>query len=168
MSIIYESLKKIEKEGIPTYHPIPKKPQAKKPKVIIFAYSKLIALYGIMSLIAAAAGIFAFRFFFLKKRAATRTFVYQKPRPQDPKAIALQKRPLPQKDTRPVQPSLKITAPLVLNGIFFSGNSGYALINNQIVKEGDVVEGSYVQKISEEEVFLKNSAGVTRLSTRAR
>lgn len=44
---------------------------------------------------------------------------------------------------------------LVLNGVFFSQNQGYALINNQIVKEGDMVEGARVLRIGLEEVELE-------------
>ncbi len=44
---------------------------------------------------------------------------------------------------------------LMLNGLFFSGKLGYALINNQIVKEGDTIEGAKVVQISLRSVILK-------------
>jgi len=43
---------------------------------------------------------------------------------------------------------------LVLNGLFFSGNEGYAIINNQIVREGDIIDGAQVKHISMSNVEL--------------
>jgi len=55
----------------------------------------------------------------------------------------------------------------VLNGIFFSENKGFALINNNIVKIGDTVEGALVTRITADEVEL-NSAGATIKLNRSR
>ena len=41
---------------------------------------------------------------------------------------------------------------LVLNGIFFSQEEGYALVNNHIVKVGDKVGGALVKRIDVNEV----------------
>lgn len=46
-------------------------------------------------------------------------------------------------------------APLVLNGVFISDSETYALVNNQIVKKGDVVDGAIVRKIAMDEVELE-------------
>jgi len=54
----------------------------------------------------------------------------------------------------------------VLNGIFFSDNDGYALINNQIVRENDSVDGATVQKITANSVEINQEGKVTTLSTR--
>ena len=54
---------------------------------------------------------------------------------------------------------------LVLNGIFFSENQGYALINNRIVKEGDTVDGAIVDRISLDGVDLNSGGLVIKLST---
>lgn len=54
-------------------------------------------------------------------------------------------------------------APLILNGVFFSEEQGYALINNQIVKEGDVVEGALVLRITLEEVELELNGSTIKL-----
>ncbi len=54
----------------------------------------------------------------------------------------------------------------VLNGIFFSDNDGYALINNQIVRENDSVDGSKVQKITANRVELEQEGKIITLSTR--
>jgi len=54
---------------------------------------------------------------------------------------------------------------LVLNGVFFSENEGYALINNQIVREGDVINGATVERINLQGVELKSEGSVIQLST---
>jgi len=54
---------------------------------------------------------------------------------------------------------------LVLNGVFFSENQGYALINNRIVKEGDTIDGAEVGRISLDGVELNSGGLVIKLST---
>jgi hypothetical protein len=46
---------------------------------------------------------------------------------------------------------------LNLNGIFYSDEGSYALVNNKIVKEGDVIEGWLVTRIGIGEVELKSN-----------
>jgi len=53
---------------------------------------------------------------------------------------------------------------LVLNGIFSTGNEGYCLINNQILKVGDEIEGLVVEKIKDQEVELSNKGTIIKLS----
>ena len=53
----------------------------------------------------------------------------------------------------------------VLNGIFFSDNDGYALVNNQIVRENDLVDGTKVSKITANTVELKQEDKIITLST---
>ncbi|MBU1125578.1 MAG: hypothetical protein KKC84_06110 [Candidatus Omnitrophica bacterium] len=57
-------------------------------------------------------------------------------------------------------------ASLSLNGIFFSQNEGYALINNQIVKEGDTVAGVFVKTITVNGVELEDQGNPLTLLTR--
>lgn len=54
---------------------------------------------------------------------------------------------------------------LVLNGVFFSRNEGYALINNSIVKENDMINGAIVTRITLDGVELKFQDSVIKLST---
>ena len=54
----------------------------------------------------------------------------------------------------------------VLNGIFFSDNDGYALVNNQIIRENDSVDGAKVIEITENTVELDNNGKLINLSTR--
>jgi len=56
---------------------------------------------------------------------------------------------------------------LVLNGIFFSGGAGYALINNQILEEGDGISGLVVRRITEGDVELKTKNSVVTLSLKS-
>jgi hypothetical protein len=59
--------------------------------------------------------------------------------------------------------------PLLLNGVFYSKNEGYAIINNRVVKQGDFVDGVKVRKVSLEDVELETSGGLTfKLSTQSR
>lgn len=54
----------------------------------------------------------------------------------------------------------------VLNGIFFSDNDGYALVNNQIVRKNDFVDGAKVSLITANSVQLDNATETITLSTR--
>jgi hypothetical protein len=56
----------------------------------------------------------------------------------------------------------------VLNGVFFSENNGYALINNQIIKQGDKISGATVKRIGTDNVELDLGGKIIKLSTRAR
>ena len=53
----------------------------------------------------------------------------------------------------------------VLNGIFFSDDDGYALVNNQIIRESDLVDGAKVEKITANTVELNNAGQIITLST---
>jgi hypothetical protein len=56
----------------------------------------------------------------------------------------------------------------VLNGVFFSGEEGYALINNRIVRKGDKIDGATVVGIALNEVELEAEGSVIRLSNLSR
>lgn len=59
--------------------------------------------------------------------------------------------------------------PLMLNGVFFSNDGNYALINNEVVKQGDSVEGIKINKVNLDDVELETSTGVKfKLSTQNR
>lgn len=53
----------------------------------------------------------------------------------------------------------------ILNGIFFSDNDGYALVNNQIVRESDSVDGAEVKTITANSVELDNAGKIITLAT---
>jgi hypothetical protein len=57
------------------------------------------------------------------------------------------------------------TTPLfVVSGVFFSENQGFAIINDRVVKEGDVIEGATVERINADGVKLKYEGVVIELS----
>jgi len=58
--------------------------------------------------------------------------------------------------------------PFTLNGVFFSGAEGYALINNRVAKKGDKIDGATVVQISLDEVDLEFSGSVIKLPNSAR
>lgn len=60
----------------------------------------------------------------------------------------------------------KLGLELNLNGIFFSGDTNYALINNQIVREGDSLMGATVRRITSKDVELLRDGIVVKLSNR--
>lgn len=75
----------------------------------------------------------------------------------------------PTLDTSLSAPTERRAAPLlVLNGVFFSENEGYALINNRIVKEGDAIDGATVLRIDLDGVECKFEDAVIKLSTGSR
>lgn len=51
----------------------------------------------------------------------------------------------------------------VLNGIAYFGKESYALINNQIAREGDIIDGTAIIKIYRNEVELKIGDKVVKL-----
>ncbi len=53
----------------------------------------------------------------------------------------------------------------ILNGIFFSDNDGYALVNNQIVRENDLVDGARIKTITANSVELDNAGKIITLAT---
>jgi hypothetical protein len=55
-----------------------------------------------------------------------------------------------------------------LNGIYFEGETPFALVNNKVVQEGDTVDKAVVQKITMEGVELKTEDKIIRLTTRGR
>ncbi|TRZ95095.1 hypothetical protein D4R78_04390 [bacterium] len=55
---------------------------------------------------------------------------------------------------------------LVLSGVFFSEEEGFALINNQIVKVGDLVSGATVKQIGFDGVELTVGDRVIKLDNR--
>ncbi|MBM3255779.1 MAG: hypothetical protein FJZ08_05705 [Candidatus Omnitrophica bacterium] len=65
-------------------------------------------------------------------------------------------------------PQKKSPSELTLSGIFFSEQIGYALINNQIVKEGDKISGATVVRISLDGVDLKYEDSAINLSSQGR
>ncbi len=150
MSIINEALKKTERR-IQQNNSQPAKLPGPKP----------FLLYILILL----AGIYLSSFIFSQLGHKLKTA-------QAPKktAIAIQQPAvLPFLPEQPILAKEEKKAPeaaFVLNGIFFSDNDGYALINNQIVRENESVDGAKVTKITANTVELDSQEKLITLSTR--
>ena len=102
-------------------------------------------------------------------------YVFLRPAPNPPSSLAQQKQvtdPQASEEATLTTPALTYTSPseemmfevssndepktpsLSLNGLFFSENEKYAIINNQIVREGDVLAGATVKRITSSGVEL--------------
>jgi len=65
----------------------------------------------------------------------------------------------PETSSVPIAPPKNRIEKLILSGVFYSEGQGYALINNQILQVGDVVEGLTLKKVTLEGVELERQDG---------
>lgn len=153
MSIINEALKKTEEhlqKNAAKNNPLPSKSFNPKP----FLFYILILLSGL--------ALSNFIFTLLKHK----TQVIQIPKKNTETIIKISNPP-----PRPILPSLPaeenkpIETSFVLNGIFFSDNDSYALVNNQIVRENDYVDRAKVVEIAAHRVQLDNAGQTITLTT---
>jgi hypothetical protein len=153
MSIINEALKKTEEhlqKIAAKNNPLPAKPFNPKP----FLFYILILLSGL------ALGNFIFTL--LKHK----TQVIQIPKKNTETIIKISNPPpLPILPSLPPEENKPIEASFVLNGIFFSDNDSYALVNNQIVRENDYVDQAKVVEIAAHRVQLDNAGQTITLTT---
>ncbi|MBU4251488.1 MAG: hypothetical protein KKC39_05990 [Candidatus Omnitrophica bacterium] len=153
MSIINEALKKTEEylqKNSAKDNPLPSKPPGPKPYLLYI----LILLAGL------ALGNFIFNLLSYKIQATQtpkKNAFAVIPATNLPAPAALPSQPA--KETKPIETSF------VLNGIFFSDEDGYALVNNQIVRENDYVDGAKVGSITANTVKLDNAGQTITLST---
>ncbi len=159
MSIIHEALKKVEAAN---------NPQAKaKPVAGNKANLKAYLLYLVVAALGFLSANLIFSFFtkpLHKAYPAAKQGIANRVKPVELKP-AIQPPP-PQPPIPPEEAAQGKVAPtsLTLNGVFFSGEQGYALINNEIVKEGDKIAGATVVRITLEGVELKTSDSGIKLS----
>lgn len=145
MSVIYDALKKVEKsKSIDSTVKINK---TDKPKLKTYLVYALVICLGFF---------IASQLFSLFSKPLEKTTLPQV-LPKDTAKAAPSKTNPPDSKANLItapEPKKEPLHPFVLNGIFFSQGEGYALINNQIVKEGDMVDGAKVLKITLEEIAL--------------
>jgi len=197
MSIIYDALKKVEILGGKKQIPAPQqKPQNKKKTALTFILLSLAALvFGALST-NLFYGLFTY--FFRPRPQPTQIAPGQEEKAITEKIEIAQKQQPPQEEENPSQKNPKeetpapekknlakeIKAPgapaqitdkiqkplpdLTLNGVFFSENESYALINNRIVKEGDEIEGLRVARIGLNEVEIQTNGSTITLKTNIR
>jgi len=151
MSIIYDALKKVEGK---TEGEQPKK----APSAVKFVVYAGIIILGI--LIASLFFNFISSFFQKDTKVASRQISGAST--QAPVSLP-EERKIQEPEKQPVQREKGELPPLALNGVFFADNTTVALINNQIVKEGDNIAGLTVLKIGEEEIVLGNQDSTVKL-----
>jgi len=154
VSIIYDALKKLEQRAVTEAKPQP------KDKVLKWQKVKLIAVYILTAGIGLGIGNFIFSAFAPPSIPDAKVVRHVTPVQELKQAQVIV--PVIQSPSQEVLPS----PALVLNGVFFSQEEGYALINNQIVREGDEVNGAKVKKISMNEVELDTLGSSVKLSYR--
>lgn len=157
MSIIYDALKKVEDSSVKDLRPQDSGGKSLKHKF------KPYLLY----ILAACAGFFIVNIFFVfltnsKKVSGANTPV--------PSKISLAKAQAGKQQPPSSDPPVKMSSKglLILNGIFFSGDEGYALVNNHILKEGDAVNGAIVKRITVDEVEVEVDGSVLKLTVARR
>jgi hypothetical protein len=181
MSIINEALKKTEEylqKNATQDNPLPPKPTAPKPFLLYI----LILLAGLLL------GNFIFNLLSHKLQGnglasnSTQVHGLSSFRQSQAESHKIQTTQTPKKNTLPAiqttnsPPAAALPSQppeekkpkessFVLNGIFFSDNDGYALVNNQIVRENDYVDGAKVGLITPNTVELDNAGQTITLST---
>lgn len=154
MSIIYDALKKVQ-----TSHQEPLKDKAEQSKPKPKPYLLYVLVIGLGVLIASI-----FFGLFTPKSSSKEPLLAKNPSVAGKYPATNISPPLP-KEAPILETQKHPASPWVLNGIFFSDNQGYALINNRILKEGDVIEGAKVVRVTLEGVELESEGKVVELST---
>lgn len=160
MSIIYDALKKAQvkitrPEGI-----LPKPAHKKNTRPI----SSNFLAYFLVIAVGLSAGAILYSYFKLQRKITPPPIQIPAPPVQMPPQ-AKEEPPAP-KVISP-QPEKQETIPsFTLNGIFFSENDTYALVNNRIVREGDDIEGCLVKKINPTDVEIALRDKIIKLSTK--
>jgi len=170
MSIINEALKKTEEhlqKNSAKANPLPPKPAGSKPAKPFLLYI-LILLAGLL--------LSNFIFNLLNHQAQDNGLASNSQSHKIQPTFAPQKNAAAVIQTTNLPPAVVLPSPLpeenkpleasfVLNGIYFSDNDGYALVNNQIVRENDYVDGAKVVLITTHTVELDNAGQKITLAT---
>lgn len=169
MSIIYDALKKVEKKYSDEKKPDTLNDLNKKklPGIVVYLIYILVVIAGILSakLILSLVAKVAIS---SSKVADRKTIIQNKdltiPKPASTvQAVVTNKIPasLLKKDVPEEAPAPRF----VLTGIFFTNQEGFVLINNKILKEGDMIDGAIISRITSEDVELKLQNELIKLRT---
>lgn len=154
MSIIYDALKKVEKASniaLEVQVAKERKPGFQLRNYLLSALAILLVLY--------IANLYRLNF---KPAQKTQSLALSEQTPAPP---ILPQEPLAAEEIPPPpEPLVKPTPTLVLNGLFYAQDESYVLINNQIVREGDAVDGAIVTQILPDAVELEFEGKPIRLS----
>lgn len=170
MSIIHDALKKVQKTNASAQLPSSVEQRPSSKKFILF-------YVGALLLGALCAKLF-FTYVvpsFVKKFEKPQLVSQTKPKPLSsqtdaPRSASSQSNPivLPEiikKVSQKADTTLGPESGITLNGVFFSEDEGYALINNQIAQEGDMVAGAKIMKITVDEVELEIDGRLVKIYT---
>ena len=171
MSIIYDALKKVEQKITPSNQkgtdPIPKpgKFPIKTLSLVaaVFVLGLLIAKFGFSTFLspdAIRAGLPAAPSVAKAQPAERKSQAAIPPKAESPLPV-----PAPQAPFAPIITKMKPkeSSALVLSGVFSSREERYALINNQIVQEGDTIGEAKVVRITVDGVDLESGSEIIRL-----
>lgn len=156
MSIIYDALNKVEKNGVNNSE---KKENKKQPLNL-----KIYLLYGLILVLGFIGSKVIFSLLSGQPESVKAASVQQAVNtPKKPAAVAVVQAPVsatsveksPSSTTTPSEDKVIEPPPLVLNGTFVSPEEKLALINNNIVREGEQIEGVNVVSISEGKVEME-------------
>jgi hypothetical protein len=169
MSIIYDALKKVETSQ--TGDSKREIDKGFKPKL------KIYLLYALMICL----GLFIANIFYewlIPKPLLNTTDIVTGGQPMIDKKETVSSYSQPSTGTTVLQTSASVETKIetqkegpssfTLNGVFFSGNDGYALINNRVVKKGDKIDGATVVQILLDEVDLEFGGSIIKLFNSAR
>lgn len=154
MSIIYDALKKVENsDGLASINKFEKTRKFNKRGILLYVF-------------ALACGIILANVIFgvFSKPAPGIRIARVQEKPVVSTVASRQDLPIAETYVPPLGAEPKAPK-LVLSGVFFSQASSYAIINNQIVKEGDIIEGVVVKRINQEDVVLESSGVPFTLSS---
>lgn len=155
MSIIYDALKKVESS------------QAREPGKKIDGGLKPKPKAYLLYILIACVCLFIANVFY-GRLSRENPLIHPTPERKEP-VYSGHKIPTPiLQETQPLetkaQPQEQASPVFTLNGVFFSGSEGYALINNRVVRNGDVIDGATVVRISLDEVDLELGGNSIKLS----
>jgi hypothetical protein len=159
MSIVHDALKKIQASGKISFEAKPDKVYKPKFKFKTYLPYILVVCFGFF-----IASVFfglsrpLLRRYLQPSKISKNTVPVNPPQPQENPALEI----IP---TAPKEAREEPQGRFVLNGVFFSEDEGYALINNRILKMGDTIGGATVVGISKEEVELDSKGSIIKLST---
>jgi len=147
MSIIYDALKKVQK-NIGKENPA--QPETPPPAVKAKAKINPLLIYVFVVCLGLALGNFAYKLFSQPKNMAPAKNepVATRSKTPAPASAPVTLAPAVNPETSVTPPAPKPEPTLVLNGVFFEQGEGYALINNKIVRLGDEVSSAKVKEIT--------------------
>ena len=170
MSIIYDALKKVEQST--DKDPKTTAQERHNPKI------KIVLLYSLVGILGLAIGNLLFGLFLHQKQnqslpvktetqAQPAKAIVEAAKTQPPAAaeITTTQEPKPSPAPETSRSKKDIKDKLVLNGIFFSHNQGFALINNRIVEVGDKIDDAQVKRIDAREVEVEVNGTSVLLTT---